>query len=75
MVLGSVEITLKVYTCKMKLGAMSPGWVDWRADQTHGLCAPSTCSVVLTAKSENRNGNCDRGCDRELISKKSSLSG
>ena len=31
--------------------------------------------VVLTAKSENINGNCERGCRGKLIPKKLSLCG
>ena len=30
--------------------------------------------VAMPAKSENRNENCERGCERKLIPKKSSLS-
>ena len=31
--------------------------------------------VVLTAKNENINGNCEQGCEGKSILKKSSLSG
>ena len=43
-----------------------------------GSCSWDMCNfylVDLTAKSDNRNGNCERGCKRKLIPKKSSLSG
>ena len=35
----------------------------------------SPCSAVLPAKSENRNGKCERRFEVKLILKKSSLSG
>ena len=40
-----------------------------------GSACLSPCSIVLSAKSENRNGNCDRGCKGKSIPKKSSLNG
>ena len=40
-----------------------------------GSIARSPSFVVLPAKSVNRNGNCERGCEGKLIRKRSSLSG
>ena len=40
-----------------------------------GSARLSLCSVVLSEKIDNRNGNFERGCQGKLIPKKSSISG
>ena len=63
------------YKWEMGGGVVYLGWTVCGAERAHGLCALLPLLFFLPVKSENINGNCERGCKGMLIPKKSSLIG